>query len=511
MVVSAPGKKHSQQNKQQKLLLHTAFFSGMVVMAVELTATRIMAPFFGTSVFVWTNLLGVVMMALAMGYWLGGKLGDRFPSRNWLFGLLLLASILLALIPVIAPWILDAISASIEEDLISLVVNSLLGSIILFALPFLVLGMISPSIIRLLSREIEESARIAGMVFSASTVGSILGTFLPTLLFVPWIGSKRTIFLFSGILLLLSLIGLGKRRLWIFGALLGALAIEVPDSWLRQTGIVYQTESPYGHVWVTRDDQGYYRLRRDQKYGVQSIYHPDKVLTQGVWDHFVVGPLFQPHKKDQNITVIGSAGGTAYRVWQEILGHRFDFHFEGAEIDPAVVQVAQRYFALNYPNLRITTLDGRRYLQRSEKRFDVILLDAYHNLYIPPHLSSLEFFSLVASRLEPEGVAITNVHCWLNTSEVLDRILRTLGEVFDKIWMINVSPGNFLLIATNGSGDLFQAIGELPPDLTWLAERMKIRGHRMVELPEVELITDDRPLSAVIFDRAAVERWWSLR
>lgn len=143
---------------------------GMVIMAVELTASQLMASFFGTSVFVWTNLLGVVMMALAFD-WLGGKLGDRFPSKTWLFTLSLSAAMLLILIPPVAPWILQAISASIEENPVSLVVNSLLGSVVLFAIPFMVLGMISPSIIRLLSSEIEASGSVAGRVFSASTIG----------------------------------------------------------------------------------------------------------------------------------------------------------------------------------------------------------------------------------------------------------------------------------------------------------------------------------------------------
>ncbi|MCI0734455.1 MAG: fused MFS/spermidine synthase [Methylococcaceae bacterium] len=488
-------------------MLLSAFLSGMVIMAVELTATQLMAPFFGTSVFVWTNLLGVVMTALALGYWLGGKLGDHYPSKEWLFTLLLSASFLLALIPVIAPWMLQAISASIEEDLVSLVVNSLLGSIVLFAVPFMVLGMISPSIVRLLSSGIEASGSVAGLVFSASTIGSILGTFLPTLLFVPWIGCKRTIFLFAGILLLLSLIGLRKAILWLFAAIFIFLVYRVPGTLFNQADIVYQTESLYGHVWVIRDGRGFYRLKRDQKYGVQSVYHPQKVLTDGVWDYFIVAPLFQPWKKHQSITIIGSAGGTAYRVWQETLGDRFHFQFEGAEIDPAVVSMACRYFGLNYPNLRINTSDGRRYLVQSRTRFDVVLLDAYHNLYIPPHLTSLEFFRLVESRLNPDGVTLANVHSWLSTSEVVDRMIRTLGEVFHKVWIINVSRTNFLLVATNGRGDLFEAIGAIPPTLHDLAGRIKTRSHRLTELPEAALITDDRPLSAVVFDRAAVERW----
>jgi hypothetical protein len=99
------------------------------------------------------------------------------------------------------------------------------------------------------------------------------------------------------------------------------------------------------------------------------------------------------------------------------------------------------------------------------------------------------------------------VHSWLNTSEVVERMIRTLGEVFDKVWIINVSRSNLLLVATDGRGDLFEAINEIPPALHALAERIRVRSHRLTDLPEVALITDDRPLSAVIFDQAAIKRW----
>lgn len=221
----------------------------------------------------------------------------------------------------------------------------------------------------------------------------------------------------------------------------------------------------------------------------------------------MIAPFFQPQKKRQSITVIGSAGGTLFRIWQELFGNRFEFQFEGAEIDPVVARLSAQFFGVNYPNLKVKTIDGRRYLRHSPNRFDVVVLDAYNNLYIPPHLTSLEFFQLVESKLTTNGVMMANIHSWLNTVGVIGRIIRTIAEVFEKVWIVTISSTNFMIIGTNGASDLFAAINNLPPALNDLAKQIERRSHQMTDLPKVELITDDRPLSAILFDTVAIARW----
>ncbi|HDS11367.1 MAG TPA: hypothetical protein ENN77_00495, partial [Candidatus Wirthbacteria bacterium] len=231
--------------KKTRFLTFTAFCSGMTIMAIEMTASRLMAPYFGTSVFVWTNLLGIIMAALSIGYWFGGKLADRYPNQEYLYKLLLLVSFMLLALSVVAPAIMSMINLAVNNVNYAIVVNSFLGSLIVFGLPFTVLGMVSPTIIRLLSDEVEKSGEIAGRVYAASTVGSIIGTFLPTLVFVPLIGTKRTIILFAFILLLISLIGLARKRLLGLVLIFVATAVFLPTGYATDSQVLFEAETAY--------------------------------------------------------------------------------------------------------------------------------------------------------------------------------------------------------------------------------------------------------------------------
>ncbi|OIP97953.1 hypothetical protein AUK40_02200 [Candidatus Wirthbacteria bacterium CG2_30_54_11] len=488
-----------------RFLTLTAFVCGMVIMAVEMAASRLMAPYFGTSVFVWTNLLGIIMLALSLGYYFGGRIADRNPTEQYLYTLLFGASLILFVLPFAAPFIMNFVSSGVSEGEFSIVVSSFVSSLIVFCIPFLALGMVSPTIIRLLSSEVDHSGRIAGRVYAASTVGSILGTFLPTLVFVPWIGTKKTILLFALVLCIVSLIGLGKRLLWgVIGVFVAALVL-IPPQYFTSADIVYQTESPYSYLKVTKDSFYGNMLQQDEGYAMHSVYNPDRIFTGAYWDYLYFAPYFQPDKKEQKAAVIGAAGGTAYRMWEETSGDQFDFTFEGAEIDPVVVDLSRKYFGMDqYPNVEVSAQDGRIFLKQSKGDYDIVFLDAYRQIYMPPHLTSLEFFQLVRDRMSEDGVMIANVNAMFEGSDIYQRMVRTLQEVFPKVWVLQVGDGsfNYLFFATSGQGDLGTALTSIPERYSFLRAEALPKIARLDTIrSDIALITDDRPLSEVLFDR----------
>ncbi len=480
-------------------------------MAIEMSASRLMAPYFGASVFVWTNLLGVIMMALALGYWWGGKLADKHPTPTFLYRLLLLAALLLLGLPLVAPWFMNFMSNGVQQGQYSLVIMSFVSSLVIFGVPFTVLGMVSPTIIRLLSSAVNVAGHTAGNVYAASTVGSILGTFLPTLVLVPWIGTKRTIILFAVILLILSLIGLGRKKWWVALGLFGVIFWLTPPQYFASADILYQTETPYAYVKVVKDDAGTVSLQQDEGYGLHSLYHPDQVWTGGYWDYMALMPYLQPDKVNQRVAVIGAAGGTAYRILAKEDGEAFKFTFTGAELDPQVIKLSKQYFGMNEIQPNVAAQDGRIWMKQTVGDYDIIFLDAYHQMYIPPQLSSQEFFGLARSKMSAGGIFVMNINSLFDGSEIYRRIVTTIQAVWPKVWVLKVGNDsyNFLVLATSNTAlDFGQAMATVPTKLQDLA-RNATQQTTQPPLLKAELITDDKPLSEVLFDKMVGE--WLLK
>jgi len=509
----------AKPSRLQQILTAIAFIGGMTIMAVEMAAFRLMAPYFGSSVFVWTNLLGVIMLALSIGYWLGGRLADRFPYPLQLCRLLVVSALLLFTIPYLGPPLMQLASGGVQEGEVSLVVFSFLASLAIFVIPFILLGMISPTIIRLQTDLVETSGQTAGRVFAASTVGSIVGTFLPTLIFVPWIGTKRTILLFATILLLTGLIALaiwgkGKKRLALWGLLpLFLLAtFTIGTQYYADADIVHQSESGYTYLRVVKDRHYGNILLQDEGIGLHSFYHPERIITGSYWDYVGILPFMQPDKREQRAVIIGSAGGSAFRTWQHVAGDDFDFTFEGAELDPKVVELADQFFAMTEIDAAIKAQDGRIYLRQHPGEIDVLLIDAYHQLYVPPHLTSLEFFELTAERLSQNGVVMLNLNALYEESDVYRRVLHTMQTAFAKVWVTKGGgPYNYLIVGTNGGGDYLSAINRVPEEFAVLKYEALTSTTLPGKLADVRLITDDLPLTEVLFDRMVGQWLWGMR
>jgi len=194
-------------------MLHfLVFVSGMTVLAAELAASRLLAPYFGTSLFIWANLIGLILIYLTAGYWLGGRLADRYPTREALYHVTAVAAVFIGGIPVLARPILYLSSIGFANYSLGIFWGSLMGVIALFLVPITLLGCVSPWAIRLSVSDVRASGRTAGSLYALSTLGSIVGAYLPVLLLIPTVGTNRTFFLFSLVLLITSLVGLLQER-----------------------------------------------------------------------------------------------------------------------------------------------------------------------------------------------------------------------------------------------------------------------------------------------------------
>src|SRR5437868_12811612 len=194
------------------ILILLVIVAGACSLAVELSASRLLAPYFGTSLFVWANLIGLILLYLTLGYYLGGRLADRFPRPGVLYTLTTLAAFLISLIPFLSKPILGWSQSSFASYSVGVFYGSMIAVILLFAAPMILLGCVSPFAIRLRIEQLGKSGRTAGQLYAISTAGSILGTFLPVLWLIPTIGTYRTFFVFAVSLLLVSIIGLTVTR-----------------------------------------------------------------------------------------------------------------------------------------------------------------------------------------------------------------------------------------------------------------------------------------------------------
>jgi spermidine synthase len=318
------------------------------------------------------------------------------------------------------------------------------------------MGCISPFAIRLAIKEVRDAGHIAGKLYAISTLGSILGTFLPVLLLIPAIGTNRTFFFFAGVLLLVALTGLFKtdRRMgWLYlwmPVLLGVLYFLGTRGFIKESsGQIFEQESSYNYIQVL-DRNGVRYLRLNEGEGVHSVYAPSQLLTGGTWDYFLAAPFFNASPIDpsevQSLGIIGLAAGTAARQYTAVFG---PIPIEGYEIDPAIIEVGRSFFDMNEPNLEALAMDGRWGLEHSRRKFSVIAVDAYRPPYIPPHLTTQEFFRLIRDRLTPDGVVTINVARLPDDRRLIEGLSATLQTVFPAVFVVDVPQSmNSILYAT---------------------------------------------------------------
>jgi len=440
----------------KKYLLFTVFVSGMTTLAAELAAGRLIGNVFGTSNLVWASIIGLILIYLALGYFLGGKWADANPTPGAMYRILAWGAFTIGLVPYIAGPVLRSAATAFEALSVGIMAGSFIAVLILFSVPITLLGAISPFAIRLSVDDTSKAGAVSGQIYAISTLGSFIGTFLPTLVTIPTIGTKLTFFAFGFFLLIVALIGLARfasraemiKLIWMPLVLIIVAALSAGQALKSSTGQVYETESAYNYIQV-QEQSGFTLLKLNDGQGIHSIYHPDTLNYGGPWEQFLVGPYFYANRKTADVkrmAIIGLAAGTAARQATAVYG---DIPIDGFELDEKIVEVGEKYFGLNLPNLTVHIGDGRLNLDRSEYKYDIIAVDAYRPPYIPPHMTTQEFFEVIASHLTDDGVLTINVGSVPGDRRLIDGLATTIGTVFPSIHIMDI-PGtlNTMIFAT---------------------------------------------------------------
>ena len=485
-----------------RLLYLIVFVVGAASLGAEIAVARLMAPFFGASTIVWANTIGVVLVSLSLGYWLGGRLGDRHPHLRGLCLLVLSAAGLLAIVPFLARPFFDVSVQALDSVSAGAFVGSLIAVLCLVAVPVMLLGACSPYAIRLTIADVEHAGRTAGRLYAVSTAGSLLGTMLAALVLIPFAGTQRTFLTFALALALVAAAGLGWRFLAGPAAVAAVIALPVGTIKAAENGrVLYEGESTLQYIRVVEQPDGDRVLELNEGQAVHSLYRPGSYLTGDYWDGMLTMPFTAIRQPPQRVAILGNAAGTTARAY----GHFFaEAKLDGVEIDPKLEEIGDRYFDMgSNPNLTVYNEDARPWLRRSAGGYDVIVLDAYRQPYVPFYLTTREFFQLVRDRLAPGGIVVVNVGHPQGNDDLERVIGRTMAAVFPTVLRDPIEDTNTLLAGSEAPASaarLAAAAGRLPRRLRQLAEREAQRiGAR---LPGGTVYTDDRAPVEWLIDRS---------
>lgn len=498
------------QGTSRAYLFLTVFIAGMSTLAVEFTTSRMMQTVYGTSNIVWANVIGLVLLFLTVGYFLGGWMADRWPSISVFYTLVTFAGFSSVFFLLLTSVLLRDASSAMAALEVGAIAGSLLGVFFTLAVPITLLGCISPFAIRLAVRDVQEAGRISGRIYALSTWGSLLGTYLPVLLVIPLAGSRIAAVIFGGILLLTGLFGLWQvnRRAALAGSL--SIFILVPFIWIWTQGSIksydgqlFETESAYNYVQVVRhEDCNYLLLNEGQAY--HSFYCDEgRVPRVSVWSIMLAAPYFNNRPVDvDRLAVIGLAAGTIPKQFARVFG---PLPVDGIELDPAIVQAGRDYFALNEENINVLVGDGRYELNRLPGSYDVITIDAYKVPYIPWHMTTREFFAEVRGKLAEDGIVAVNVGRAPDDRRLVEAITATMLQVFPTVHAIDV-PGalNTILVASvrpTSSDNLLNNLEMLDPEADpLLREVLQTAAANLAPTAPGEVIfTDQRaPVETII-------------
>lgn len=486
-----------------KLYLYmTEFFSGMSLMAVELGASRLLAPYFSSSQIVWTIIIGTIMIAMALGNIYGGRAADKNPNPDKLYGRIIIAAIWIALIPVLGKYIIIGISAVMILSVNSnfLIWSAFAACMIIFVFPLFLLGTVTPSLVKYTVDDLEDSGKTVGMLNASNTIGSIIGTFLPTFVTIPSVGTSITFLIFAGILLLLSIVYFASSKKKSIKAVVGVLVFVVAcffgksDSFaFWEDNLTYEGESIYNYLQVSEDDREVY-LSTNVLFGVQSVYVKGDELTGMYYDYAMAAPMMAcvNEKESLDILVLGMGTGT----FATQCSRYFDgMNIEGVEIDEDITNLAREYFHLS-EDIPVTTYDGRAYLNAIDKKYDVIMVDAYQDITIPFQMSSVEFFTLVKDHLEPDGIMVVNMNMrGQKEGSITDYLSDTICQVFSESYYIDINHSTNKEFFASNNPEMLENLArntelEADEDLQYMMEY--VQDNLVCYEPGNLIMTDDQ-------------------
>jgi spermidine synthase len=489
-----------------RYLTAVVFVVGAACLGAEIAAARLMAPYFGASTIVWANTIAVVLVSLAIGYFVGGRLADRHHALDGLCKLVAGAAVLIAVIPFAARPFFSVSADALDSISAGAFIGSLLGVLVLIAVPVILLGACSPYALRLALTDVQHSGEIAGRLYAVSTAGSLVGTMLAALLLIPALGTQRTFLTFAIALAVVAVPGLGRRYLIAPIALIAMLAIPTGLVKAGATDggeVIWEGETTQQYVRVVEQEDGSRELELNEGQAIHSFYRPGAYLTNDYWDSLLTLPFASRTDAPLRMAILGNAAGTTARAY----GHFFpETEIDAVEIDPKLTELGRRYFGLE--NSRMTTHDGedaRPWLRGAEGGYDLIMVDAYRQPYIPFYLATKEFFELVEDRLAPGGMVVVNVG-HPEGNDDLERVLgATMAEPFSNVMRDPIEDSNTLLIGSDApvsAEHLRSQIRRLDPQLRQAA--VKDAFHLEPRLPGGEVYTDDRAPVEWLIDKSII-------
>jgi spermidine synthase len=482
-----------------RVLPAVVFTAGASSLATEICATRLLAPYFGTSTVVWANVIGLILIYLSLGYWLGGRIADRHPTPRVLGLILVLGSLCTALLPFVARPFLNLALTGFAAVSIGVVVGSFVSTLLLFSVPVTLMGMASPFALRLSLTAIDRAGRTSGRLSSLATVGAIIGTFGSALVLIPGVGTQRTLLIAALLVALVSIPLLTRPALVASVVIIGLIAL--PPGLVKETqGTLAERETTYGFVQIVREQSGKIVMRFDDGIADQSVYRAGTALTGGEWDMpLVVPPLLARNLR--HVLVIGNAGGTTARA---LAAEYPGISIDAVEIDPVVTQLARQYMGLDsVPNLHVVTADGREYLETTAARYDLIVVDAYRQEYIPFYLATQEFFSLLHSHLNPGGAIALNVERVPGDNSLVQAISQAVATEFRQVWVWPALRFNELVVGLDepiARTSLLSRLQTLPANALVLGPL--VAAEARVASPSKDPLTDDHAPVEWLTDRA---------
>lgn len=469
-------------------------------MALELVGSRILAPEFGNSIFVWGSLIGVVLAALSLGYSYGGRLADRILSHRTFSSIIFSAGLFTLFIPYLSPIVIDlALRLGLGERYGPLLVTTLT-----LGLPTFLLGMVSPYAIKLATSSLSSLGKVTGNLYSLSTLGSIAGTFATVFILIPSM-DVRTIISWLGIALLaVSLISLNwvPRILFVLVVLLALSPFSglLLGAYVHSGNVLYEKETPYSHLEVV-DSNGIRTLYLNGMPHSAMYLDGSSNLVFIYTRYFALGFGLK-----EDIKEVLFVGGGGFSGPKKFLQDYPEVRVDVVELDPDVIYVAKRFFNVkNDPRLTIYNEDGRNYLSRTTKKYDLIILDAYSKTYVPFHLMTHEFFDTVHERLNAQGVFVSNLITSLvgDTSSLFWAEYKTVAQIFPSLYIFPTSDygvgllQNVILVASTNQRTLpKEALIEQiqknrpvnPSEMLGLASRL---WNDPIRVENVPLLTDN--------------------
>lgn len=432
---------------KNKLFLYlTEFFSGMSVMAVELGASRLLAPYFSSSQIVWTIIIGTIMIAMALGNIYGGRTADKSPNPDKLYGRIIVAALWIALIPVVGKYIIVGISAvlifSVNNNF--LILAAFVACMVIFVFPLFLLGTVTPSLVKYSVSNLDDNGKTVGTLGAFNTIGSIIGTFVPTFVTIPAVGTSITFLIFAGILLALSIVYFvmekaGKKKViasvLIFAFCCGTGYSDSFAFW--ENNLTYEGESVYNYLQVYENDKRV-ALSTNVLFGVQSVYMKQDELTGMYYDYAMAAPLMIKDKPtDQmDVLILGMGTGTYATQCKKYFGN---MNIEGVEIDEKITDLSRKYFSLS-EDIPVTT---------------------------PFQMSSKEFFELVKSHLKDDGVMVVNMNMrGMKEGNINQYLSDTIGSVFDTAVTVDVAGSSNRELFASDDSDIVKNLTKHTGELT---------------------------------------------